>query len=350
MRYILVLSIFILAGCAGLHSMPPNNYSNTGDDKTYRVFFDQNGDLYPSSPVAVMPKQKIFGRNNAFSVRTHMNETDQNYDDETIEVHYSELVASLSNQMKEKSKLVFLIHGFNNSYEDANSSFEYIKSYLNSKSDSEFVFVEVYWDGLFKGPFSSPLPLAYWFDSLTYSNIAGQVGFRKLLNRLPYNTDLTIITHSRGAGVAFSAISDPVYDKHINVPEFEDYKGDNISNLNIVSIAPAVGNGHPLGDLPSILNKNSKVFIGFNENDPALKKSKVGSGKFGDTSLGTDNSFYLESEKSANEEHIILQRVVYKNYDKHEIRGYIDLQAQTDCLFWAAKLFNDKPQSCSLSQ
>ncbi|RRS06497.1 alpha/beta hydrolase [Pseudoalteromonas sp. J010] len=350
MKHILLLFILALAGCAGLHSMPPKNYSHTDDESTYRVFFDQYGDLYPSSSEAIMPERKTFGRNYAFSIRTYMKNTNQEYNENTIEAHYSKLVSSISDKMNKQSKLVLLIHGFNNSYEEANLSFEYIKSHLNSKSDSKFIFIEVYWDGLFKGPFSSPLPLAYWFDSLTYSNIAGQVGLRKLLNRLPHNTNLTIITHSRGAGVAFSAISNPVYDKHIIVPEFEDYAGDNISSLNIVAIAPAVGNGHPLGDPSSILNQNSRVFIGFNENDPALQKSKVGSGKFGDTSLGTDNKFYLKAEKLANVQHLTLQRVVYENYNEHGIRGYIDLQAQTDCLFWAANLFNDQPQNCSLSR
>lgn len=348
MKYILLLSILALEGCAGLHSMPPTNYSSASDDFTYRVFFDQYGDPYPSSPSAEMPKQKTFGRNTAFSIRTHMKDTNQPYDDVTIAKHYVELVTSISNRLTENSKLVFLIHGYNNSYSEANSSFEYIKNYLKSKSDTDFVFLEVYWDGLFKGRFSSPLPFAYWFDSLTYSNIAGQVGLRKLINRLPDNTDLTVITHSRGAGVIFSAISDPVYDQHIVVPEYEAYTGENLSSLNIVSIAPAVGNGHPLEDLSEVLGERAKVFIGFNENDPALQKSKVGSGPFGDTSLGTSNKFYLNAEKLANAEHLILQRVIYNNYNRHGVRGYIDAEPKTDCLFWAAKLTANKPKNCDL--
>lgn len=353
MKFILIVLMLALSGCAGLHSMPPNGYSNTADSSSLRVFFDQYGGLFPSSPKALMPKQKIFGSNYAFSIRTHMKNTEQPYTNESTEKQYIDLTNTISEKLKTKnSKLVFLVHGYNNSFDQASSSFEYVKSFLKSSSKSNYVFVEVYWDGLLKGPFSSPFPLAYWFDSLTYSNIAGQVGLRKLINRLPIETDLTVVTHSRGAGVIFSAISNPLYDDHIVVPDFEEFKGSNISNLNIVSIAPAVGNGHPTDDLSKVLPEGAKIFIGFNESDPALQKSqgkiKVGSNKFGDTSLGTDNEFYLAAEKSANTARIVLQRVVYKGYNAHGIRGYIDAESQTKCLFWASKLVEEKPSACSL--
>lgn len=355
MKHVLIGLIVFISGCAGLHSMPPNGYSKSDDSSSLRVFFDQYGDLYPSSPEALMPEQKIFGSNTALSIRTHMENTGQAYTREDIEKHYINLVAAISGKLKsENSKLVFLVHGYNNSYDEARTSFDYIKSFLKSNSKISYVFVEVYWDGLFKGPFSSPLPLAYWFDSLTYSNVAGQVGLRKLINKLPADTDLTIVTHSRGAGVAFSAISNPIYDSHIVVPDFEEFDGRNISNLNIVSIAPAVGNGHPMGDLTTMLPARSKVFIGFNENDPALQKSqgkiKVGSNKFGDTSLGTDNEFYMAAARSANVSRTVLQRVVYEGYSDHAIKGYVDNENQTKCLFWASSLLDEKPSACPLTR
>lgn len=354
MKGILLAMALILSGCAGLHSMPPNGYSNTNDLQSIRVFFDQFGDLYPTSPEANMPEQRLLGRNYAFSVRTHMNNTNQIYNDATIEKHYLDVAETISDRLEASKKLVFLIHGYNNSYKEASSSFEYIKNRLKSNSKDDFFFVEVYWDGLFKGPFSFPFPLAYWFESMTYSNIAGQVGLRKLINRLPENTELTLITHSRGAGVAFSAISNPVYDDHIVVPPFEKLKGTNISKLNIVSIAPAVGNGHPIGDLSELLPIDSKVFIGFNANDPVLKKSQgkfvIGSERFGDTSLGVNDEFYLAAERKVNQSRVVLQRVVYNGYDAHGIRGYIDNTVSSDCLFWAAKLIVEKPTECSLIQ
>ncbi len=362
MKYIVTIIsiVLVLSGCSGLHSMPPNGYSKTDDQLTLRVFFDQFGDLYPASHDqsydALMPDQKTIGRNYAFSIRTHMKKIGQTYNNDTIEKQYNLLSETISSKLvsDEDLSILFLIHGYNNSYDEARSSFDYIKSSIQSKTNKRYLFVEVYWDGLFEGPFTAPFPIAYWFEALTHSNKAGQVGLRRLINKLPENTDLTILTHSRGAGVAFSAVLNPKHGTKVSKPKFETFEGGNLGKIRIISIAPAVGTNHPVEKLSRLLPAGSKVFIGFNSEDETLKKSKgkikVGAGKFGDTRLGSDDEFYKSAETLANKNSIILQRVSYANYKEHAIKGYIDKEESTNCLFWAATLIDEKPSGCMLVQ
>lgn len=356
MKLIMALLSLILVGCAGLHSTPPNNYSSSSDPSTIRVSFDQYGDIYPSSPETKMPEQKYFGFNHAFSIKNFLENNSHPYNDDLIEQRYSNIATQIVTNARrhQGSKIVFLIHGFNNSFEEASDSYEKIKSFMRLHSKTHFIFVEIYWDGLYKGPFSFPLPLAYWFDSLTYSNIAGQVGLRRLFNDLPDNSHISIITHSRGAGVALSALHDPVYDSHITVPHFEELNPNKIGKVNLISIAPAVGTGHLFSDMPDNIKQSSQFFIGFNENDPALQKSikkfGVDSQNFGDTSLGTDDSFYLEIEKKLNKNSKVIQRVKYENYHSHSFDGYIQNEEKTKCLLWASELIDENPDGCQLKK
>jgi hypothetical protein len=194
------------------------------------------------------------------------------------------------------------------------------------------MYLEVFWDGMHRGPLTLCVPFLYWFKALTYSNLAGQIGLRALLNKRPPDLPVLFITHSRGAGVALSCVSDPIWDDDIEVPEHEAPTLESAPAVALICLAPAVGNGHPLPGVRSALPSNSALGIGFNAHDPALKKSHIKALRksiidernFGDTSFGTNEEVFKEAEGSTEIGSTWLYRSVYENYNSHALQGYLE--------------------------
>lgn len=348
--------IFLLSGCAGLHSIPPNNYSTTIEsDLTTRVAFDQYGNIYPDSPPYSIPQlESLIGKNEPFDLAKEMRKLGEDYDDEIQDKIYRDTIKKIEYNQKlagEFSRTIFLIHGYNNSFNDASKSYSDIKKHLHEQSDNKYSFVEIYWDGLYKGPRSALLPVFYWGDATLNSDIGGQVGFRKLLNRLPNNTDFYVITHSRGAGVLFSAIANPSYKSGYEPPVYENLNPNLFNKVRIVSIAPAIGKAHISPNIQNNLPKDTKVLIGYNFFDLTVRKFlislKAGTKIAGDTSLTNDNSYFNDLESQFNKEGKWIQRVKYKNLD-HGVDTYFSKTNKTNCLLWAASIIDTKPPECSL--
>jgi len=349
---ILSVTLQAISGCAGLHSIPPSDYTATAPTNTVRIFFDQWGSVYPKAPPAQMPTSPILGWNAPFSISTHMQATQQNYDKRTVTDLVGEFGRDIirSLDMNSTKRLYVLIHGYNNSFSEASKTFEDIRCQILNANAKVSVFLEVYWDGLYEGLFTVPIPVWYWFDSMTYSNLVGQVGLRRILNQLPNDTELIFITHSRGAGVAFSALTDPMYDSHITIPNFESIDARRFSSITLIAVAPAIGSGHPLSGLHESLPDRSGIIVGFNANDPVLQKSLLGSKTFGDTSLGASEEFYVDAESRLNGSRKWLQRVQYVNYKEHDAKHYLTYRngEAFRCLLWSATPEIARPNGCEL--
>lgn len=354
----LVVSGIAVTGCAGLHSVPPAGYSTVEKDTpTTIVAFDEFGNIYPLSPPNIIPslKSKI-GRNAAFNLEVEMKNIGQPYTTETQNETYDKIVKQIENNAKqagEGSKIIFLIHGYNNSFKKGSDSYSEIKKLIDAQSKTQNTYVEIYWDGLMKGPYTFKIPYWYWGDAMLNSNYVGQVGLRKLINKLPQNTEMNVITHSRGAGVIFSAISDPEYDKNYKPQATEKFKKDNLKKLRIISIAPAIGSGHVNSDMKDQFPEDTKIFIGFNSKDLTLRKFSLhlGTGNYlmGDTSMGNNNKFYSSLEQKWNSNRKLIQRVKYNSFC-HGINKYIDNKDKTNCLLWGANLIDNKPKNCEITQ
>jgi len=349
---IVALAAF-LSGCGGLHVVPDQNYSETGDPNTIRIVFDQDGNLYPKSPPSKMPEPGIYNWNSARTVDHEMCKLREPYSPELTEQLYQEYAAEIDAAMRrlKTNRVIFLIHGYNNRYSRArDEAFAGMKKAILDATQEDQVFVEVYWDGLYRGLFTAPVPAWYWFDSMSYSNIAGQRGLRTLLNRLPRDLDMVFMTHSRGAGVAFSAFADPLYDEHIYVPPYEPLKKDHFRSVTLAPIAPAIGSGHPLWQLKTVLPDDSRVVVGFNEKDWVLQKSikdfGPGPDRFGDTGLGANDWHFRQLAKHLNADgREWLQRVEYQDYSSHDIEGYLDREP-IGCLLWKTGLAKAAPPDC----
>lgn len=311
---------------AGVHNVPSASYLASAPPDTVRVAFDQYGDIYPASADAPALRQPRIGSNYAWSLRHELDRLGYEYGPSQIAAATTEIAESLKMKAESVSAncIVVLIHGYNNAVSAAAENFSRIRAQLQHHPILKPMYLEVFWDGMHRGRFTWRAPLLYWFDAMTYSNLAGQIGLRSLMNRRPLDLPVLFITHSRGAGLAFSCISDPLYDDHIKKGEHEASTMHTAPSVALICLAPAVGRGHPLPKVQSALPTNSSLGISFNEHDPALQKPFVGAQSQGDTSLGTDEEFFQKAERSTNIGSTWLYRSVYEDYPKHDLQGYLE--------------------------
>ena len=345
-----------LAGCS-YHVVPPQSYSraDTADPPITTIAFDQDGNPYPFDPnafgLAIPPQPK--NSNSAFSV-------DRWYADRGIEYDRAAVTASISDRINGQlaanpdARLVFLIHGFNNSFERGRLAFEGVRTAIReTEAENRLVFVQVHWDGLFKGKGTAPAPLTYWGKSLTYSNLAGLCGLRRVLTALPQDRDVTFLTHSRGAAVALSAATDPEWDAHIKVCPSPDRPSSD-ADIRLVSYAPAVGDGHIRDAAGAVQLKHydyfDRIYAGFNPIDSATSKSRlgirIGGRRGGDTRLGSEKS-YIELIKARSQGRF--DYVSFSSAD-HSWAAYLAARDPSECLLWAGKLIDQRPTDCSLER
>lgn len=346
-----------VGGCAGYHSMPPRNYSAVAaaNPRLVKLVFDQKGNLYPQSPDPhglPLPEQAP-NKNAAFDLAAYYEMKGVKYDrDATIRAAAADIRQALARAPG--ARLVFLIKGFNNSYRENDDEYAWARQRISDYNPSgNFVFVQVYWDALFKGKGTAPAPLAYFGDSMTYSNMAGMCGLRPLLELLPNGTRTTFVTHSRGVAVALSAISDPLFGPKIRVAcKLPPLSSGKLADSALVAFAPAIGDGHMRetdGRIDIDMYSNLEGFyVGFARNDVATSKThfgiRLGGYRAGDTRLGSEPAYFDLLAKGSGGR---LQREIFTQ-SEHDWEAYMAQDLQTRCLFWAGRLIDTAPEGCTV--
>ncbi|BCD98854.1 alpha/beta hydrolase [Marinagarivorans cellulosilyticus] len=386
-KYILIIAFTAwLSGCAGKHTLRPDNYySINSENHVIKVAFDQEGSIYPidSNHDAFdwEPSWKCRFADCGWQLHRIKNADNKELVYDYFTDHKAALsiiTKDLNESIQSTGHLVVLIHGFNNDHDQASANFGEIQK----KIEKDVTFLEVYWDGL-----GGWQPISFWGDALTYSNLAGQLGLRRILNSVENKPHLTFVTHSRGAAVALSAISDPKYDEDICAPQennvnktnielcakqlgenvpldpdkplprFSPFKSGNFSSLNTAMFAPAIGSGHIWEGTSRYLGELDKVnlIVGANTKDFATSKVVAGHEFYGDTSLG-GNKCYIESATAnlyRKESNIRLQTLWFHKGRYHGLLDYFDQKTnkqKPECMLWAASLITTKPHECNLKQ
>ena len=258
------------------------------------------------------------------------------------------------------NRVVFVIKGFNNSYESSDSEYEWMREgVLGARRLQGLYFVNVYWDAIYKGKGTAPFPLAYFADSMTYSNHAGDCGLRDLLRLLPQGTDVTFLTHSRGAAVALSSLSDPDYDSKITQNCKSNSLGheypSQLGDVRLVAFAPAIGDGHvrEIRDIPTtnFFERLDRFYVGYNPNDPAVTKKYFGidvpDRVAGDTRLGGDESYIKHLDEILTKRGLS-EVFQYERFERHshDWPQYVVQWKQAECLLWAGKLIEAPAAGC----
>jgi len=243
----LVAFMLVLAGCAtqpSLTSMPLSAHSAVYLT-TPRLLLqvDQNGDFYPDN-WNVFPGDARVESTRSLALA---------YGDGAPAALASsrQRALELVHQATDgKSRVFILIHGFNANAASAESGYAVLERSILFGGDDAVI--EFNWDGLIDR--GSDLNGArIWFPAVAASQVAGSRGLRSVLGELR-GREVIFITHSRGASVVLSAISNPSYtpefkaavarlgfgDGFLAPPEL-DFQGLNI-RMDAVMLAPAIGN------------------------------------------------------------------------------------------------------------
>jgi hypothetical protein len=200
----------VLAGCAYRNNYPVTQvFPQAPDDPgVMRVYVDANGTFYPNGwrdkCSATCTKIK-----RGFSLlTTSLGVTDYR---SHIVADEKRQLAMIADYAAAHPRLFILVHGFNTDEEDARESYGRIRDRMALNPGDGVI--EFYWDGLVKLPSKdafSIAPLAFWKAATGYSQAAGSRGLRRIL-ALAKNRDIFIVSHSRGASVSLSALSNPPY-------------------------------------------------------------------------------------------------------------------------------------------
>lgn len=325
------LVIGTINSCKVSHNEPLNQNPNEEvEPNITKVYVDQNGDFYPNNWEAKYgPHPKITWRK-AYSLRKIAD--NKNLQDD-LSNYEENLLINIKKRIENKERLIILVHGYNNGEKKAKTSFRRIQEIIGTNPEDEFI--EFYWDGLVS---DDPISTAsIWFKAAGYSQLAGEFGLRKILN-LAENKEIVMISHSRGASVVLSALSNPPYE-----PEFaeqtEEYHllkvhnptslTENDNNIKVIMLAPAVGRID--FKTPEYYKDNdsfrefsgqvNSIHITVNATDSTLKKY-IGflSDKFNPTNLGYD----IDEYNLVSKEYDFLEKTEFTGLGSHAFWEYIN--------------------------
>lgn len=200
------LTLVILSGCYA-HNFPVANSFTTSSAQSplppnvAQVFVDANGTFYPDD-------WRQFGLpRRPWDANSLLNDA---ADDPEMRAHIdreeARQLAELSAFAESRQRIFILVHGYNNRVTEALASYDAIEARLPfGQGDGVIRF---YWDGLTGSGLGAG---KIWFNATGYSQLAGSRGLRRILNRMS-GKEIYLISHSRGASVILSALSNPVYD------------------------------------------------------------------------------------------------------------------------------------------
>lgn len=340
------LALFISACFASCAVAPMylrnNQVANAGKtDGVIRIYIDKFGSLYPSIDVPIDSDQfkkagflqsglkgrqacNLFGyftsdpqRLSALTAAYHIPISGSPATDfQNVQMQIvTGYVEAISAQVKEQQAgmVVFLVHGFNEPYPEADVNYPTVEGSLLLNPDAarqKPVFVEIYWDGLNAFGHATLKEMRIWPYARDNSRWVG-LSLRNIIYQLEQKVrlPLTVVTHSLGAGVATCALFNTTYKWH-NDAEMAPGLLDKIHEMMAVPtpsvevrlgmLAPAIG-GQPTfvdfnkrspADITAAQNNISRVVIGYDPFDFATSKDVLKITSLapydGSTTLGCD--------------------------------------------------------------
>lgn len=194
------------------------------------VFYDREGDLYPSAAIPISTQRLIGLFDNpedAGTLRGYFKREAQITPDivstlaedagiarrdlpdlgwseanwRRIQSAYRDRAAAHIAEAAKGRAIAFIVHGYRNNFGDARKWYEPLDEMVRTH-DQAATIVHVYWDGLTGWRF-----LNLW-KKAQYNMAFIGLEFRRLLNRFPADTPIRIITHSTGAPLVANALGD----------------------------------------------------------------------------------------------------------------------------------------------
>jgi hypothetical protein len=270
----------LAAGCAVSHvpavgpeSNPPGTrqvIDYDADCKKHDPFrlpiaIDADGHLYPAPEMCSIDPQKL--AESKCCVRKCVGGS---YGEERICRDFADRIQEMCNDGR---PLIVLIHGFNHTYPEAYRAYKGARLRIQERyPNGQFAYLEVHWDGYYGDAFPS------WPLAQVSSKWAG-LGLRKLLGRVDPSIPIRILTHSRGAAVACSALwNTPMRGKADEDVRYREAQAaivpPALPRLRAALLAPAIRPADfecyfDRGTAPLVLH--DRFILGINSDDEALK-------------------------------------------------------------------------------
>ena len=194
------------------------------------IFYDRKGSLYPSAGVSLATDDLIRGFDQWEDVGTlrgyftrqaqssdmvvdelardaglpagalpSSNWSEENW--QRIQAGYRKQIASRIKIAANGAPVVFVIHGYRNNYDDAHAWYAPLDKMVR-EHDPRATLVHVYWDGTTGWRF-----LHLWKQAQYNMAFIG-LEFRRMLNELPADMPIRILTHSTGTPLVANALGD----------------------------------------------------------------------------------------------------------------------------------------------
>ena len=242
------LLILMVSACAPLNNLPWGPYPTYDvPAAVVSVHVDQNGDFYPDDwhTSAVIGEENI--RKNLSIARIFALNVER---ENILEKFRADALARVTKTTEGKRRVFVLIHGFNAEVGPADAGYAVIKQTIALASTDAVI--QLYWDGLTDAD-NMLNGGRIWFPAVTTSQHAGSRALREILRQL-HDQEVIFITHSRGASVVLSAISNPNYTtEYAKEVDKLGFEGDFLSppmvdfsslklTMNAIFLAPAIGN------------------------------------------------------------------------------------------------------------
>lgn len=239
------LAALLLASCSVHHNVPlADNPNHVTSERGASAFVDQNGTFYPEGWAARYGPPPSSGRHSAWAINTIAHDR---LDGALDSLHADEasMLSRFASFLLPKKRVFILIHGFNSSQSESDSSYQLIEDAITFRENDAVI--RFYWDGMVASTrLGAP---TVWFNSTGYSQMAGIRGLRRLLNQM-HGKDVFVIAHSRGASVTLSALSDPPFSadfaqKTLQWHYLDVYQNEPLQNngnrIRAIFLAPAIG-------------------------------------------------------------------------------------------------------------
>lgn len=329
------ISLFILllglSSCTALHNVPKTEYPNRVETSSLTYsYVDQNGNFYPDNWSKKYGTPVQTSKIKEYSLKKIATENGTE-----VELSASEKnkISKVASSGKNKNRIFIFVHGFNASSDDVTKSYNYIKSQLNTGNRDQII--NFYWDGLVANSLFSVGKI--WFNAANNSQMAGEFGLRRLLNSYQ-GKNIYIISHSRGASVVLSALSNPPFSKaeieqrkdlhNVDIDNDSKTLKENKNNFYCIMLGPAIGvrdfksENLKAGDdtYREFSPQLKKIHITVNNTDRTLKKFI---GFLSDKLKPTDLGYKSEAFEELKQHYDFLEKTDFTGQKSHNFDLYI---------------------------
>lgn len=299
--YLIIWLCIILCSCSANNIPTSTNPNIQIPPNTSVAFVDLNGNFYPENwNTQIGPYKKTSSlyltakKNNIAYILT-------NFETKKLAEYHQNIL--------NKKRVFIFVHGYNNDAAKTKRNYDLLRTKINLDPIQDEI-IEFYWDGLVsKDPIGSA---KIWFYATGYSQMAGEFGLRKILNEI-HNKDIFIISHSRGASVVLSSLSNPPYNDDFRrdteklgiAVDNEIPLSENTNRIVCIMLAPAIGeiDFTKQSDNEAYRTFSSQlknIHITINKDDIVLKKFVGLQRKFNPTTLGYDKKAYNNLKSTYN--------------------------------------------------